>query len=63
MKQYKLSMFTELVPGSVERIIEAGTDEEAICKAEGESDGVPRLICMNLTDDAGKPVKQWKNGK
>lgn len=59
MKQYKLSMLSELAAGSVNRIIAAETDEEAIRKAEEESDSVPRLICMNLTDEAGKLVKQW----
>jgi len=60
MKQYKLSMFTELVPGSVERIIEAETDEEAIWKADDKSDTVPCLICMSLYDESGQLViKQW----
>lgn len=59
MKQYKLSMLSELATMSVERTIEAETDEEAIRKADEESDKVPVLICMSLADENGRVVRQW----
>ena len=59
MKQYKLSMLSELSPLSDERTIEAETDEEAIRKAEEESDKVPVLICMDLYRTSGTLVKHW----
>lgn len=59
MANYKLSMLSELAAMSVERTIEAGTDEEAIRKAEEESDKVPVLICMSLADENGRVVRKW----
>lgn len=59
MANYKLSMLSELSPLSDERTIETGTDEEAIRKAEEESDKVPVLICMSLADENGRVVRQW----
>lgn len=59
MANYKLSMISELSPLSDERTIEAETDEEAIRKAEEESDKVPVLICMDLYREDRTLVKHW----
>jgi len=59
MKAYKLSMLSELCAGSVEHTIQADTDEEAIWRANAESDTVPRLICMDLYREDGTLVKHW----
>lgn len=52
-------MLSELAPMLVERTIEAETDEEAIQKADVESDTVPRLLFMDLYDENGNLVKHW----
>lgn len=59
MKAYKLSMLTELCASSVEHTIQANTMEDAIRKAEAESDTVPRLICMTLYREDGSIAKHW----
>jgi len=56
---YKLCMLSELAPMSVERTIEAQSDQEAIAEAETVSDAVPVLVCMDLYDENNKLVKHW----
>lgn len=59
MATYRLEMLTELAHNSVEHTIQANTTEDAIRKAEAESDTVPRLICMTLYREDGSIAKHW----
>ena len=60
MKTYQLRMFTELYRGFIWDVdIQAENDEEAIDKADTESDKYPVLICMDLYREDGSRVKHW----
>ena len=60
MKNYKLKMWSELYRGSLfETDIQAENDEEAIDKADLESDDYPVLLCMDLFREDGSHVKHW----
>ena len=60
MKKYKLEIFSELQSGcEFDLDIQAKDDEEAIAKADNESDLYPVLICMNLYREDGSHVKYW----
>ena len=53
-------MWSELYRGSLFEIdIQAENDEEAIDKADTESDMYPILICMDLYREDGSRVKHW----
>lgn len=60
MKNYKLAMWSELYRGSLfETDIQADNDEDAIYKADLESDDYPVLLCMDLFREDGSRVKHW----
>jgi len=53
-------MFTELYRGFIWDVdIQAENDEEAIDKADTESDKYPVLICMDFYREDGSRVKHW----
>jgi len=53
-------MWSELYRGSLfETDIQAENDEEAIYKADLESDDYPVLLCMDLFREDGSRVKHW----
>jgi hypothetical protein len=60
LKNYKVVMCSELLIGAPVVVnVQAQDDEDAIDKADIESEKVPVLICMDLYREDGSRVKHW----